>query len=197
MLDTITQNCMWINEAVNVEVKPLEVPYVLNESQGHNYENLRDNPGLIDQLPELRQAPALYDFIKEINAPRSIFQTFGCAKWQQPFAHPSVPPEFSLQSGSYIEFSFADVNLCRSQEPLWKMIEQYRVYGPKCIAHSMVQVIFEIRAATNAEWGNWWTLEFWNYGIGRTEVEADQWWAEGIICFKAFLLEQSSEAKPL
>jgi hypothetical protein len=98
----------------------------------------------------------------------------------------------SLQAGSYIEFAFADVNLCRSQEPLWKLIGQYRVYGPKCISHSMVQVIFEIRAATNAEWGNWWTLEFWNYGIGRNEVEADQWWVEGIICFKTFLLEQSS-----
>lgn len=61
----------------------------------------------------------------------------------------------------------------------------------------MVQVIFEIRPAVNVEWGNWWTLEFWNYGIGQTEIEAEQWWAEGIGCFKRFLLEQSSEARQL
>jgi hypothetical protein len=83
---------MWINEAVKVEMKPLEVHYLLNESQGHNYENLRQNPSLIDQLPEPCKTPALYDFIREINSPKSIFQTFGCEKWQQPFAHPSVPP---------------------------------------------------------------------------------------------------------
>jgi hypothetical protein len=182
---------MWINESVDVDTKPLEVPYLTDESQGHNYENLRENPSLIDQLPEPRKAPALYDFIKEINSPKSIFQTFGCEKWQGPWSHPSVPPEFSSQSGSYIEFAFADVNLCRSQQPLWKLIGQYRVYGAKCIAHSMVQVIFEIRGATNIDLGNWWTLEFWNYGIGQTEIEADKWWAEGIRCFKEFLLIQS------
>lgn len=187
---------MWINERVNVETKPLEVPYLLDESQGHNYENLRDNPCLIDQLPEPRRVPALYDFMKEINSPKSIFQTFGCEKWQQPFSHPSMPPEFSWQSGSYIEFAFADVNLCRSQDPLWKLIDQYRVYGHRCIEHSMVQVIFEVRAATNAELGNWWTLEFWNYGIGQTKIEADQWWAEGIGCFKRYLLEQSKLMLP-
>jgi hypothetical protein len=188
---------MWINEKVEVDAKPLEIPYLNDESQGHNYENLRENPSLIDQLPEPRKAPALYDFIKEINSPKSIFQTFGCEKWQGPWSHPSVPAEFSLQSGSYIEFAFADVNLCRSQEPLWKLIELYRIYGHRCIAHSMVQVIFEIRPAVNVEWGSWWTLEFWNYGLGQTETEAEQWWAEGISCCKRFLLEQSSEASQL
>jgi hypothetical protein len=185
---------MWINECVDVDMKPLGVPYFRDESQGHNYENLREDRSLIDHLPEPKKAPALYDFINEINSPESIFQTFGCEKWQGPWSHPNVPPEFSLQSGSYIEFAFADVNLCRSQLPLWKLIDEYRVYGPKYIAHSMVQVIFEIRAAINVEWGSWWTLEFWNYGIGQTEVEADKWWAEGIRCFKEFLLLQSTEA---
>jgi hypothetical protein len=181
---------MWIIDQVDVNMKPLGIPYFRDDPESHNYETLREKPTAIDQLPELRKAPALYDFIKEINSSASIFQTFGCAKWQQPWSHPQFP-DFPIRSGSYIDIAFADVNRCRTQERLWKLIADYRVYGPSCLAYDTVQVNFEIRVSVNSDWGNWWTLQFWNFGIGRTDNEADKWWTEGMRCFKTFLLEQS------
>jgi hypothetical protein len=182
---------MWIIDKVDVNMKPLGVPYFRDATEGHSYENLRENPTAIDQLPEPCKAPALYDFVKEINSSASIFQTFGCEKWQTPWSHPQFP-DFPVRSGSYTDIAFADVNRCRSQEPLWKLIADYRVHGPRCVAYDTVHINFEIRASVNFEWGNWWTLEFWNYGIGRNETEAEHWWAEGMRCFKEFLLEQSA-----
>jgi hypothetical protein len=35
----------------------------------------------------------------------------------------------------------------------------------------MVQVICEIRDATNVDLGNWWALEFWNYRIGKPKLK--------------------------
>jgi hypothetical protein len=183
---------MWIFDKIDVNTNVLGIPYYREQSQGHSYENLRENPSAIDQLPEPQKAAALYDFIKEINSSASAFQSFGCEKWEQPWTHPQFP-DFTFRSGSYVDIAFADVNLCRTQDRIWKLIDNYRTYGQECIPHPGVHVGFEVRATGSLDLGGWWTLEFWNYGMGRTENEANYWWAEGIRCFKGFLLDQSVE----
>jgi hypothetical protein len=184
---------MWFAKNVEVLEKLLGIPYFREDEGSHSYENLRENPEALDALPELRKAPALYEFVKDLNSHQSIFQTFGCEKWiNTGYTHPNVPPQFSFHSGSYIDVAFADLNSCRSQEPLLEIVERYRIYGSKSIEHSMVQVMFNMRHTGNVDCGHWWTLEFWNYGLGRTEQEAEHWWAEGVRSFKTFLLEQST-----
>ncbi len=184
---------MWIRPEVEVNLKPLGIPYYREDSEGHSYENLRQNPSAIDLIPEVKKAAALYDFVKEINSGESIFQTFGCEKWMNTdFSHRNVPPEFHFQAGSYIDIAFANLDTCRTQNAISVLTERYRLHSAKFVDGNMTQVFFEIRGSTNVDWGNWWTLEYWNYGTGQTEHEADHWWAESLRFFKAFLLDQST-----
>ncbi|MBZ5505811.1 MAG: hypothetical protein LAO78_10020 [Acidobacteriia bacterium] len=184
---------MWFSDKIEILEKPLGIPYSRDDEGSHSYENLRENPGALDLIPELRKARALHEFVKDLNSHPSIFQSFGCEKWINfGYSHPRVPPEYSFHSGSYVDIAFADLNACRSQQSLLELIDTYRLYGSKCIEHNMVQVMFNMRPTVNFHWGNWWTLEFWNYGLGRTEQEAEHWWAEGVRCFKQFLMERST-----
>jgi hypothetical protein len=182
---------MWIRPEVEVHLKTLGIPYCREESEGHNYENLWQNPAAIDLIPEVKKAAALYDFVKEINSPPSIFQTFGCEKWMNTdFSAPNIPPEFHFHAGSYVDIAFADLEMCRTQKATLELIERFRLRSTKFVDGNTTQVLFEIRNTTNVDWGNWWTLEYWQYGTGRTEQEAEHWWAEGMCFFKAFLLDQ-------
>jgi hypothetical protein len=184
-----TLNIVHFYPEIEVLTKPLVIPYVRDTTEGCSYMNLRETPEAIEQLPELRKRKPLYDFVKAINAPSSPFQTFGCETWQSPWSHEQLPG-FVTRVGSYVDLTFVDTGLCRSQQALRNLVRSYQLYGQACVEHVAILVGFNLRLTTNLETDQWWTLEFWNYGVGRNDQEAEHWWAEGLRCFKTFLLDR-------
>jgi hypothetical protein len=169
--------------------KPLGIPYLrIDDPKSHGYVNLRSNPGEIELLPELIDAPKLREFLLAINAPHSKFQTFGCEKWVSPWSNECLPG-FTSRYGSYVDISFADIRHALQQASYDAIISGYRGYGNTKIPHGGVQTGFALRPTMSANGSikAWWTLEFWNFGIGRSEIEAQTWWSRGIDCFWEFL----------
>jgi hypothetical protein len=179
---------MYFFPDIEVNEKPLGIPYLREDETSHSFVDLRQNPGAIDDLPEPKKRQPLYEFVKAINEPSSQFQTFGCETWEQPWTHPNAPG-IVTRVGSYVDIAFANLSLCRNQLLLRSLIKQYQKYGHQCIEYNGCNVEFELRL-TVGEPGQWWTLEFWNYGIGRNSKEAEHWWAEGMRCFQTFLVSR-------
>lgn len=67
-------------------------------SANYGFKNLKGNPHLLAQVPEIADDPALYDLIDAINQPETGLVTVGCAGWS-----------FSEDSGhrwsGYVEFA--------------------------------------------------------------------------------------------
>lgn len=179
---------MFFATEIEVIEKPLGIPYFRADLDSHSFVDLR-HAAAIEQLPELKKRQALYDFVKAVNEPSSQFQTFGCETWDEPWEHPEAPG-FVTRVGSYVDVTFANLILCRNQSLLRNLIRQFQKYGQECIAHNCSWVMFNLRRTVNLEHGQWWTLELWNYGIGRNRAEAEQWWADGLRCFQTFLLDR-------
>jgi hypothetical protein len=110
-----------------------------------------------------------YDF----HAPTSPYQTFGCEKWSKPWSHQKFPG-FTTGFGSYVDIALADVSLCATPQSYNEVVDEFREYLKGAATHDGMHVAFEV---TPTGGGNllWYTLNYWNYGVGRSESEAKQW----------------------
>ncbi len=94
---------MLIQENVEMEKKPLGIPYFKHDPKAHSYLNLRQQPEMISALPELRDCPPLLEFVKALNAD-SPFETFGCDRGEMDFSNDDFPG-FTRGYGSYLEIA--------------------------------------------------------------------------------------------
>jgi hypothetical protein len=66
------------------------------------------------------------------------------------------------------------------------LVNDFRTYATANPVYDVMHVHFSFRRTISADVA-WWTLCFWNYGIGRTDKEAERWWTEGLRYFQVFL----------
>jgi hypothetical protein len=178
---------MYIHESIKVERKPLGIPYYRpdDESRSHGYVNLRQQPEAIEDLPELKGCAPLRDFVTALNAEDSPFETLGCEKWMEPWSHEQFPG-FVTRHGSYVDIALADKSQCSTPDVYHDLIHAFRAYAQEHPVYDVMHVYFALRPTVSADQA-WWTLEFWNYGIGRNGADAERWWEEGICYFQGFL----------
>src|SRR5712664_40501 len=180
---------MYVHDEVEIRQKPMGVPYGRHgDPASHSYVNLRDNPESIDLLPEFRDSIPLREFVRALNMPSSPYQTFGCAKWSEAWSNPLFP-DFITRFGSYVDFAFADVSLCGSADAYQSLIAEFREYTVVNRSYDVMHTGFEITPTVNAT-NQWFTLSYYNFGMGRSAAESERWWAEGLSYFQRFLFSR-------
>jgi hypothetical protein len=183
---------MWIFDDVPIKQDhPMGVPYFRPPEDGssHSYVNLRQNPDLIDDLPELRNSVHLREFVLALNSQSSPYQTFGCEKWITDWSHPQFPG-FTIRSGSYADIAYANIARCSSPAVFQELVADLRQYSRENRVYDMMHVGFEIKPTVGPA-GQWWTLDYYNFGIGKSEQEAEHWWAQGLDYIGKFLLQRA------
>ena len=82
----------------------LGIPYPSKapSSGNHGYKDLKKNPHIIDQIPELKSCRELRQLVKSANSFTSIFRTLGCDKWVNAPEKPGRP----YLDGCYIDLAF-------------------------------------------------------------------------------------------
>jgi len=173
-----------------MDKKLLGIPYFRpkEDSNSHEYVNLRQQPDAIADLAELQHCAPLREFVTSLNQPNSIFETFGCEKWSQAWSADQFPG-FVVRHGSYTDIAFVDKNLCSTPEIYYQLIARFREYEKVNHVFDVMHVFFGLQQAVSAH-QSWWVLNSWIYGIGRDEKEAVRWWAECLRYFQTFLLAQ-------
>ena len=90
-----------------------DLPYVTEPSIGvYSYSDLRRHPEKIDEIPELKDDPALKSFVSALNDPAGLFMTHGCAVARRrpgcegfPLPIPDSSATASSWYSSYVTFS--------------------------------------------------------------------------------------------
>src|SRR5579871_3625189 len=90
---------------LRIDQQPTGVPYLRDPGEGHNYVNLKEDPHLIDRLPELTLDPILRNHVAYLNEPASPLETVGCESWLTS----NVQSETEVYTrGSYVGTLFSD-----------------------------------------------------------------------------------------
>lgn len=78
-------------------------PVVRDDGTNHGWVDLRDQPNLVDTIPEVRDLPGMQAILRAANAPQSPFMTVGCEKGPFPIGgqHP-----ITHMVGGYIDLVF-------------------------------------------------------------------------------------------
>ncbi|HEY8751270.1 MAG TPA: hypothetical protein VIM11_25020 [Tepidisphaeraceae bacterium] len=103
-----------MNVAIAFKHDTLGLPYPGHqdgEDVRHVYVDLRQQPELIDKLPELKDSPELRNAVAMINGPDGAFRTLGCEK-----AVSAIPNSHLQKMVSYIDLAFANWNDNRDVE---------------------------------------------------------------------------------
>jgi hypothetical protein len=178
---------MYIHDKVEIEESPLGIPYFRpkDDLNSHSYVNLRAEPDQITALPELQKSVPLREFVAALNAVGSRFETFGCEKWASPWTHDQFPG-FNTRHGSYVDFALCEKLQCGSPDTYFALIEELRSYSAANPIYDVIHIHFTLRKTGGYDLA-WWSLCVWNYGIGRSDKEAEKWWAEGLRYFQTFM----------
>jgi hypothetical protein len=165
--DGASPNCAQEGEVdvtLAVDLKPMGVPYLRPPSDhSASYVDLRREPHRINELPELREWPALRDALAKINAEGSMFKTLGCACW----FHKVEPPALPIKCVAYVGFCYADVRGNLRPEPMYELFHCFceRVQP---VENSEPVVRFEVRRTAfyneNNQLG--WSLDYFMLGQG-------------------------------
>ncbi len=178
---------MYIHDEIKIEDSPLGTPYLRPEDDltSHSYVNLRAQPDLSAILPELQKAAPLKEFVIALNAQGSPYETFGCEKWSSDWSHEQFAG-FNTRHGSYVDFALCEKARCDTPMIYFSLIDEFRSYAKANPVYDVIHVHFTLRQTISFDLA-WWTLCVWNYGIGRSDKEAERWWAEGLRYFRTFL----------
>lgn len=114
-----------------------DIPYFdpdeCDPNERHEYVDLRSQPDVIDDLPEITAVPVLKGLLLKINGPNTIFRTFGCNFYFSPGETteigppiaPSTEPQTQTTAdiaNSYLHVGFADIDRCTSLDDYYRLI---------------------------------------------------------------------------
>lgn len=141
------------------------IPYDrdFTDTGSHNYVDLRNNPDLISELPELRDRPALRHAVQVLNDPRVCFSTVGIGEWQLP-GSPGRP----VQLCTYFQFRYHDSNRCASPLLLYQLLHNYslQVHRSDPKVHAAVYGEFELQAIEDRVRSlSGWSATLWLKGL--------------------------------
>jgi hypothetical protein len=107
---------------------PAGVPYLPQqrqepESSNFGYFDLKKNPRVIDDIPELKDRPELRSLLEELNSENSFFRTVGCDAWDLE----DQPRTGEWISGGYVQVAFKllDLNHGQNWDSLFRLINSF------------------------------------------------------------------------
>lgn len=106
-----------------------DIPYFdadeFDPNERHEYVDLRSNPGGVDDLPELRQASRLKEFLLAINGGGTILRTFGCnyVLFPEETIETEDQPQTitTAEAHSYVHVGFADIGRCQNLDDYYRL----------------------------------------------------------------------------
>jgi hypothetical protein len=114
MTDEILESGDWWRVGISGKAGP-PVPYPPADrpdgARNHGFVDLRANPALVLQIPEVRDSPGMQAVLTAINAPLSPLRSFGCEHTQPSALGAPVADGPSQSMGSYIDLAFVDADL--------------------------------------------------------------------------------------
>jgi hypothetical protein len=174
--------------------RPLPIPYPSIErveSTNYGYMDLKADPQLIDEIPELRDAPELRSLVAALNAPGSPFRSLGCEKVLSNHEDPENP-HLHARFVSYVDIAFADMVKNSDRDLFVEMVE---VFNSHCyeqrdaLPHFLI-ASFDLRPSIYHQDGvEGWSVAAWVGGFGTDAEEARTTWAVGIKVLERFLTE--------
>ena len=166
---------------------PLALPYPaidLPDQIRHRYIDLRSQPELIHQLPELKGAPVLCDGIQAINAPQSYFRTLGCEKAVSDLSHPT----FKKKIVSYIDLAFADWNENKQLHTFFILVGEFARFCSNTKEIEAAEFRFEFQQTFFGSFGfAGWSVCVWTMGVGADDAPAAESWGNALRSFVEFL----------
>jgi hypothetical protein len=171
----------------NESGQPLGVPYHrdCDDPNSHSYVDLKREPNRIDEIPELRDEPALQRLVVTLNDPRGCFRSIGCERWYTPQQVEGERGQF----GSYVGFAL-DAWPFREKEAAQSIAADF--IDREAPLPEDFRMIIELRpTAFHHEKLVGWSLEFWGCGLGADRESAHAAWEAGIARFVQFIEAES------
>ena len=178
---------IWITPAQ----RRISIPYPAekhpNGADNHGYFDLEQNPAQIANIPELSGLPELYEFVRRVNAPESLFRTLACGT-----VLPLVP-HFKAKVASYVCVCFDVLHWNRSFENFAGLYRAFELRLAKRGVSGAIGVEFEIHPAMYRQHGiDGWALTVSNFGDADSGPEARIHWAAGLRLVQDFLDAQNT-----
>ena len=168
----------------------LGIPYGFTDDR--RFWNLKQFPHLINCIPELKDTPALYEFVRRVNSSGSRFATMGCERWSKGVDYPNgATKEF----GTYVDLMFDRVELA-SPANCAMLVEALLQHGENLRAKDPYSDLSLIRVAPqrvgfhDLNFGAW-MCSTWIYGVGNSDRMA-QGYRDRALAELANVLEQVS-----
>jgi len=147
------------------------IPYYRSEdeTESHSYINLKTNPEQINLIPEIQGWPKLEEAIRTLNAPDSIFETTGCAKWF--FPDPNSPDIKRLVT--YLGFCLSDTKARRNVYNLYGFFHTFSefLYSKTLPENLTMQYVIK-DTGFNGDTVKGWSVDLEMIGSGSSEAEA-------------------------
>lgn len=156
---------------LNVEHKPLGIPYSRPESDkgSYGFVDLRKKPDQIKLIPELVDWPELRETVIALNSTTGLFKTLGCAEFS--YLNEKSPEQSRLIS--YIEFCFEQLDLRCNKFKYYEIFHKFTefVYDKRLPDELLIK--FELRNTLYYEENiSGWCLSYWVLGLGKEKQES-------------------------
>lgn len=142
--------------------------------------NLKRDPQLLHEVPELRDCPTLADAVASLNREDSRFLTFGCEKWYKAYSE-TLPNGIAGEFASYIDFAFDAQELACNPTNYDALFEDLRVRAESSAEapFSITNVEKKRLALYDVNYGGW-IGSVWVSGAGGDEPQARSYWATAL-----------------
>ena len=151
------------------------VPYVSSDRQdgdrNYGFVDLRDQPDLVEQIPEAKKSEGLADLLRAINSKNSLLMSIGCecGLFYQEVGQDGDP---NCYIGSYVDITYRNSDTIRDSQPLIDLarllLDQVRLDTPLLIRFDMI--VEPIRHFFGQP--NRFALQLRPIGFGQSEPEA-------------------------
>jgi hypothetical protein len=169
--------------AYEESAKLLGVPYSRHDPNSHSYVDLKRDPDLIEELPELYNEPEIRRLVIKLNEPDGYFRSIGCERKYVADDEASGRGRFT----SYVGFAL-DAWPFESKEAAQSIASTFNDYAKQFEWSDNVQMIIEIQPTVFYDSNqSGWSLDFWACGFGHNEEESRSAWSVAMSRFTDFV----------
>ena len=157
----------------------LGLPY--GDRAERRFWNVKKDPKLVDNIPELGDFPELKSFVAAINRPESRFGTLGCEKWHKEVDYKNG---ISVELGLYVQIIPDRIELATHQNCVLfsnHMCEHGDALRPADPSTGWTLIRIEPERVVSHDLScQAWMMCVWVYGAGRSTKSAYQHRSRGL-----------------
>ena len=156
----------------------------------HGYFDIKRNPRLIAEVPELYNWPEMEEMIGTINDGDGLFRTLGCAVALMDFDDPRLKKRLV----SYVDIAFEILSLNAEKENYRHLFQRFEEFATPLQLPGNVSILFEICPTLFvAHQFHGWRVTLWNAGLGRTDSESRAAWHLGVEVVRDFIATENAQ----